>query len=97
MKKLFSGTMASPPHEFDWKMDWIVPKMELVTEMFSIIFVLILILKSNSVNAISVPPFDEFNETYYTDCSHIFENRIALFEYTYYPSYWMYPSANQNW
>ena len=27
----------------------------------------------------------------YTDCSNVLKNRIAIFEYLYYPGYWMYP------
>ena len=30
----------------------------------------------------------------YSDCSNVLKNRIASFEYLYYPAYWMYPSGS---
>lgn len=31
--------------------------------------------------------------TEYLDCTSFFKNRVALFEYKYYPGYWSYPSS----
>ena len=33
--------------------------------------------------------------TEYQDCTSIFKNRVALFEYKYYPGYWSYPHSSQ--
>jgi len=42
-----------------------------------------------AANAVKVP---FASNSKYTNCNHVFKNRVAFFEYKYYPGYWVYPA-----